>query len=51
MTQMEHFTMRLPREVITEMKEKAEKTHIPLRTLVRSWIMQKLEEEAHSGGK
>ena len=37
--------MRLPSEVISEMKEKAEKTHIPLRTLVRSWIMQRLDEE------
>jgi len=45
MTEMEHFTMRLPSEVVSKIKEKAEEVHIPPRTLIRAWIMQRLDEE------
>lgn len=37
--------MRLPVEVVAEIDEVAKKQHIPLRTLVRSWIMQRLDHE------
>ena len=45
MTQMEHFTMRLPSAVISKIKKNAEKVHIPPRTLIRAWIMQRLDKE------
>ena len=45
MTKMELFTLRLPPEVVSEVEEVADKVHIPLRTLVRSWILQRLDEE------
>jgi hypothetical protein len=49
---MELFTMRLPTEVISEVERKAREAHIPPRTLVRAWIMQRLDkEEAHSEAK
>ena len=42
---MDHFTMRLPTEVISKIEAIAEDLHIPPRTLVRAWIMQRLDEE------
>lgn len=42
---MEHFTLRLPPKAVSEVDKIAAKAHIPLRTLVRSWIMQRLDEE------
>ena len=37
--------MRLPTEVISKIEKNAEKVHIPPRTLIRAWIMQRLDKE------
>lgn len=43
---MAHFTLRLPPTVVYEVEKIAAREHLPLRTLVRSWIMQRVDEEA-----
>jgi len=45
MSTMEHFTLRLPSEAVSELEEMSKQAYIPLRTMVRAWIMQRLREE------
>jgi hypothetical protein len=44
-TMMDLFTVRLPIEAIGEVERQAKNVHIPPRTLVRAWIMQRLDQE------
>lgn len=44
-TVMPVFACRLPSEAITEMEEIADRQYIPLRTLARVWLMQRLDAE------
>lgn len=43
-TLMDLYTVRLPVEAIGELERQARKVHIPPRTLVRAWIMQRLDQ-------
>ena len=45
MTQMESFTIRLPVTAINKLNEFARERYLPPRTLIRTWIMQRLEAE------
>ena len=47
---MDLFTVRLPIETIGEVERQAKKAHIPPRTLVRAWIMQRLDQEGVKEG-
>lgn len=49
MTKMDHFTLRIPPEAVAEIEEIADRTYVPPRTLVRSWIMQRLDAENEKG--
>jgi hypothetical protein len=44
-TMMDLFTIRLPIEAIGEVERQARQVHIPPRTLVRAWVMQRLDQE------
>lgn len=45
MTQKKMFSVRLPEETIEELEDIAQSRYMPTRTLVRSWIMQRLDAE------
>jgi hypothetical protein len=45
MTEMKLFTCRLPEKSITKLHEIAKKQHLPLRSMVRGWILQRLDDE------
>jgi hypothetical protein len=39
------FTIRLPEDAVKDMTALAKAQYMPTRTLIRSWIMQRLEAE------
>lgn len=43
MSQLQMFSFRLPEEAISEMEEIADHLYIPVRTMARQWIMQRLD--------
>ena len=45
MQQLKVFTIRLPAKAVEELKEIAQMRYIPTRTMLRAWIMQRLETE------
>jgi metal-responsive CopG/Arc/MetJ family transcriptional regulator len=45
MSQMKSIAIKLPDSAITELKAIADAQYIPTRTMIRTWIMQRLEEE------
>jgi hypothetical protein len=45
MDSLELMTFRMSPEGIEKAKTIAKKQHIPLRTLIRSWVMQRLDNE------
>ncbi len=45
MSKMETFSFRLPPDAIVNANKIAAQEHVPLRTLLRSWIMQRLDQE------
>ncbi|RKZ04491.1 hypothetical protein DRQ25_17060 [Candidatus Fermentibacteria bacterium] len=45
MNQLKPLTVRLPEKAIRVMKAIAESQYLPTRTLIRAWIMQRLEAE------
>jgi len=45
MIPMEVYTIRLPQTVIEELRELAAAQCLPPRSVVRSWVMQRLENE------
>ena len=45
MSKMETFSFRLPPDAIAHANIIAAQEHIPLRTLLRSWIMQRIDQE------
>ena len=42
---MEIFTMRLPHEAINELERRARMAFMPVRTLARTWFLQRLDAE------
>lgn len=48
---MDLVSLRLPPELIDEVKAVAEKRHLPYQTLIRSWIGERLDEERRSLGQ
>jgi|LGVF01.1.fsa_nt_gb hypothetical protein len=45
MSQLKTLAVRLPEKAIREIKAIAESQYMPTRTLIRAWIMQRLEAE------
>ena len=45
MSQKKMFAVRLPEEAIAKLEDIAQSRYLPTRTLVRSWIMQRLDAE------
>ena len=45
MTQLKTYAVRLPETAIEDLKEVAQTRYIPTRTMIRAWIMQRLEAE------
>lgn len=43
------FSIRLPVKAVKELKELAHAQYIPTRTMIRAWIMQRLEAEQMNG--
>ncbi|OPY17691.1 MAG: hypothetical protein A4E23_01441 [Methanomethylovorans sp. PtaU1.Bin073] len=48
---MKNFTFRIPLDTIYEANRLAAKEHLPLRTLVRSWILQRIDAERVEAAK
>ena len=42
---MEIFSVRLKSETISELREISKDRHLPLRTMVRAWILERLDLE------
>ena len=45
MSQMKTLAVKLPESAIKELKEIADLQYIPTRTMIRAWIMQRLNAE------
>ena len=45
MTELKPYAIRLPAEAVEEIREIAQMRYIPTRTMLRAWIMQRLEAE------
>ena len=48
---MESFTFRIPSDTIYEANCLATREHLPLRTLMRSWILQRIDAERVEAAK
>lgn len=45
MSQMKMLAVRLPESAIREMEQIAKARYVPVRTMIRSWIMVRLDAE------
>lgn len=50
MAQQKLLSIRLPEDALAEIEEIAQITYIPTRSMIRQWLMQRLEKERREIG-
>jgi hypothetical protein len=43
------FNVRLTDEQFTELQDLARRHHLPMSTMARSWLLERLDQERHAG--